>query len=215
MPTTNHTPEEKAALTEFFAAIKEGEAGRAPYVKDAPEAMRRLARAVYGHDNSQALTVAACLASIYNGAHARPVQLDEIRQLDWSLLKDLLSVMVGTGRSEEFSDEDIRRAFEEVGGKDGVDCLHWYTTGGPHRAALARLVAYIQEHRAASSARSLRDLLTSIADSKSTASLAGLNFIDDNHTRDFVLVIDGLFGRDQGSLSIEDVSEALRGAKLL
>ena len=63
MNTKEHTPEEKAALHEFVAADKEGEAGLAPYVQAAPEAMRRLARAGYGHDNSQAQTVAACLAS--------------------------------------------------------------------------------------------------------------------------------------------------------
>ena len=215
MPTKIHTSEEKAAINDFIAAIKEGEAGRAPYIKEAPEAMRRLARTVYGHNNRQALIVTACLASIYNGGNARPVQLDEIRHLDWFLLKDLLAVMVGTGHGEQFSDQDIRRAFEEVGGKDAVESLHWYTTGGPHRAALERLVSYIRENRAASSARVLRDLLVSIGDSKATASLAGLNYIDDDHTKDFVLVIDGLFGRDKGSLSIEDISESLRGAKLL
>ena len=82
-------------------------------------AMRRLARAVYGHDNSQALTVAAALASIYNGDCARPVQLDEIRWLDWSLQVDLVTLMLGTGHSG-FEDVKIAEAFRELAGQDGV-----------------------------------------------------------------------------------------------
>jgi hypothetical protein len=209
-----HTPEETAALHEFFASVKEANEGRAAYAKQAPEAMQRLARAIYGHDNSQAQTVAACLASIYNGSEARPVRLDEIRHLDWSLQKDLLAVMIGTGHSD-FEDTDIRKAFEELAGQAAVEWFHWYTTGGPHRAALTRLVAFIAANRDASSGRALRDLLLSIVISKNDTSLSRLGYIDDEHTKDFVLVLDGLFGRDQGHLHVEDIDAALRGAKLL
>lgn len=215
MTSDSHSPEEKAAIAEFISAVKESTKARAQYAKEAPDAMLRLARAVYGHDNSQAQTVAACLASIYNGDCARPVQLDAIRHLDWSLLKDLLAVMIGTGHSEAFKDVDIRHAFEEVGGAAGVEWLHWYTTGGPHRAALKRLVTYIRENGEASSGRVLRELLASIGDRNATASIGRLNYLDDNHTKDFVLILDGLFGRDQGILHIEDITDALREAKQL
>jgi hypothetical protein len=213
-PTTERTPEEQAAIRDFIATVKEANEGRAAYAKQAPEAMRRLARAVYGHDNSQAQCVAACLASIYNGSEARPVRLDEIRQLDWSLQKDLLAVMIGTGHSD-FEDTDIRKAFEEIGGQAAVDWFHWYTTGGPHRAALERLIGFIRANREASSARALRELLGSIANSKDATSLSRLGYIDDAHTKDFVLILDGLFGRDQGHLHVEDITEALKAAKLL
>jgi hypothetical protein len=208
------TPEEQAAIRDFIATVKEANEGRAAFAKQAPEAMRRLARAVYGHDNSQAQTVAACLASIYNGSDARPVRLDEIRHLDWSLQKDLLAVMIGTGHSE-FEDADIRKTFEEIGGQAAVDWFHWYTTGGPHRAALTRLIRFIGENRDASSGRALRDLLASIVISKNDTSLSRLGYIDDEHTKDFVLILDGLYGRDQGTLHVEDITEALKAAKLL
>ena len=213
-PSPAHTPEEQAAIREFIATVKEANEGRAAYAKQAPEAMRRLARAVYGHDNSQAQTVAACLASICNGSDARPVRLDEIRHLDWSLQKDLLAVMIGTGHSE-FEDTDIRKAFEEIGGQAAVDWFHWHTTGGPHRDALARLVVFITANRDASSGRALRELLGSIVVSKNDTSLSRLGYIDDEHTRDFVLILDGLYGRDQGTLHMEDIAEALKAAKLL
>lgn len=51
----------------------------------APAAMLRLAKAIYPHDSSQSNTVAACLASVYNGSDVLPVRLDEIRWLDWAL----------------------------------------------------------------------------------------------------------------------------------
>ena len=209
-PSTEHTPEEQAAIRDFIATVEEANEGRAAYAKQAPEAMRRLARAVYGHDNSQAQSVAACLASIYNGSEARPVRLDEIRHLDWSLQKDL---MIGTGHSD-FEDTDIRKAFEEIGGQAAVDWFHWYTTGGPHRDALTRLVTFIGANRETVTARTLRELLESIIHDKATTNLAQLGMLDAKHTRDFVLILDGLFGRDQGQLHVADIAEALKKARL-
>lgn len=211
---SNNLEEENIqAFRELFAGIHAADKEKSPYVSEAPEAARRLARAVYGHDNSQAQTVAAALASIYNGSEARPVRLDELRWLDWTLLRDLLAVMVGTG-SGGFEDHHIRDAFREVGGEPAVEWFHWYTTGGPHRAALGRLVAFIKENAKASSATNLKALLLSIVHTKTPAALGHLNYIDDNWTQDFVLVLEGLFGRDQGTLHIEDVQVALASAEL-
>src|SRR5687768_15081900 len=89
--------EAKKEFAAFLSAASAAQAEQDAFGSHAPAAMERLAKACYGHDNSQAQTVAACLASIYNGSEARPVRLDEIRCLDWSLQRDLIVVMVGTG----------------------------------------------------------------------------------------------------------------------
>jgi hypothetical protein len=214
MPEPEDIPEDQATIRDFLAAVDDADQARAEYASQAPDAMRRLAQAAYGHDNRQAQIVATCLASIYNDAEARPVRLDEIRRLDWSLQKDLLAVMIGTGHGG-FADTDIAKAFEEVGGPAAVDWFHWYTAGGPHRAALGRLVAFITKNRTDARARALHDLLASLASSRNKASLAQLDVIEEEYTQDFVLILDGLFGREQGLLALEDISAALRAAKLL
>ena len=75
----------------------------------APAAMLRLAKAIYPHESSQSITVAACLASVYSGSDALPVRLDEIRWLDWALQRDLAIVIMGTGNAG-FEDSHIRNA---------------------------------------------------------------------------------------------------------
>ncbi len=208
MTTPHRSPEEQAALKEFFAAItiadKEGKAAAAA----GRDALPRLARAAYGHDNSQATIITRCLASCYNGSEALEVRLDDIRGLDWSLQKDLVAVILGCGK-EGFSDKEIRHAFVEAAGSEaGADWLHWWTTGGAHRDALNRLVEFIRGHSAASSGRGLRALLASIVQGE-PADLSRLNYMDDELTKDFLLVLSALFGRDQGMLYIEDVKGAL------
>lgn len=206
------------AFRALFASAARAQAEREPFAKAARAACVRLVRACYGHDNSQAQTVAAALASIYNGQAARGVRLDEIRWLDWQLQRDLITVMIGTGVDVDgatpFSDSDIRAVFEEVGGKSGVEELHWWTTGGAHKAALRRLVEFIVANRQSSSAVALLDFLRSFHGT-GRADLSRLNYMEDELTVAAVMVLDGLVGRDQGALHAEDLANALNGAKLL
>jgi hypothetical protein len=199
----------KEAFKSFFADAAAAQAEQDAFGRRAPAAMLRLARAVYGHDNSQAQTVAACLASIYNGGDARPVRLDEIRWLDWSLQRDLVTVLVGTGHAG-FEDTAIRKAFEAIAGPAGADFLHWYSTGGPHKAALRRLVQFAAENADGS----VRELLLSLRHSSDVkVSLAAVQYLDTEITRDFILVLDGMFGRDKGVLTSYAIDEALKEFK--
>jgi hypothetical protein len=200
-----------AEFIAFFQAAKSAQDEQARFGAAARDAVRRLAKAVYGHDNSQALTVAAALASIYNGSDARPVRLDELRWLDWSLQRDLVTVLIGTGHGA-FEDKDIREAFREVGGDAAVTWFHWYITGGANRKALEQLVAFIVQNRDSSSARALITLFRSIVHGGKGADLSRLNYMGDELTAPFVMVLDGLWGRDQGALHVEDIPKAFQDA---
>jgi hypothetical protein len=199
----------QSMLKAFFAEAAAAKAEQDAFGRHAPAAMLRLARAVYGHDNSQAATVSACLASIYNGSDARPVRLDEIRWLDWQLQRDLVTVLVGTGHAG-FEDTAIRKAFEAVAGPAGTDWLHWHSTGGPHKAALRRLVQFAADHPA--DAKSVRELLRALCDHQVKVSLTELAYMDSDVQGDFVLVLDGVCDRDKGLLTVDDIAKALSAA---
>lgn len=208
--TKGLNPEDEAAkaFKEFFAEVNAAGIEQARFGKAAPAAMRRLAAAVYGHDNSQAQTVAACLASIYNGSEALPVRLDEIRALNWSLQRDLITVLIGTGHAG-CADSDIRTSFFEVGGAAAVEWLHWYTTGGPHRAALERIVKFIATDSYCSTASILRNALRSIYNGTTVLSVGKLSYVGDLGS-DMALVLDGIIGRYGGTIRETDIEYAFR-----
>lgn len=206
MNSSNQNPPIDPAVADFFRAVgvaeREGKAAGAA----ALEAIPRLVRACYQSDSGQAVVIAAALASIYNGDCAPAVQLDQIRRLDWSLQKDLAAVILGVGHMG-CPDTAIADAFRAIGGETALAELHWHTTGGPHRQALARLCRFIHQNAACSTAQHLRQLLASISHGE-PANLSRLNFMDDGLSKDFVRVLDALFGRDQGCLHIEDIAKA-------
>jgi hypothetical protein len=210
LSATPRTAEETEAINEFVRSMTSINSESKAAAEAGKAALPRLVKACYGHDNSQAVTIIRCLASIYNGSAARPVRLDDIRSLDWSLQKDLAAVIIGIGKAG-FPDSQIRHEFVALGGEKAADALHWYTDGSQHKAALTRLVTFIKEHKQSSTARALSAMLFSIVDG-APANLSRLNYEDDTHTEDFVLILDGLFGRDRGSLHIEDVQGALSAA---
>ena len=199
------------AMRAFFQAAASAKAEQDRFGTEARAAALRLARAVAFHDNSQAIIVAAALASIYNGSEALPVRLDEIRGLDWILQRDLVTVMLGTGHGG-FSDAEIRDAFRKAGGEAAVDWFHWWTTDGPHRKALEWLVAFIVQDRHCSTAQALVTYFRSIVHGGKIADLSRLNYMDDNLTEPFALVLEALWGRDQGKLHIEDIQKAFESA---
>lgn len=175
---------------------------------EAPAAMRRLAAAVNGRDSGQAQVVAAALASIYNGSEAMPVRLDEIRGLDWPLQRDLVTVMLGTGHAG-CSDVDIRKAFFEVGGESAVNWFHWYTTGGPHRAALDRLVKFIASNSSSTTASTLRNTLRAFYNRETVQSVEELRYVSDQGP-DLALVINAFIGADSGKLDESDIESAFQ-----
>ncbi len=206
-------PDPIADVTAFFAAAAAAKAEQDAFGARAQDAMKRLAKACYGHDNSQAQTVASCLASIYNGEDARPVRLDEIRWLDWALQRDLVVVLVGTGHAG-FKDSDIREAFEKIGGQAAVDWFHWWTCGGPHKAALRRLVVFVKENSNSSSAGTVRNALRSIYNGTTALSVGKLTYLGDELGRDFALVLDGIIGRNSGAVLENDIESAFKSAGL-
>lgn len=206
----NDDTDAKAELAAFFAAAAAANAEQDAFGRHAPAAMLRLARACYGHDNSQAQTVAAALASIYNGTAARPVRLDEIRWLDWSLQRDLVTVMIGTGRAG-FEDVEIRKAFFAVGGAAAVEWFHWFTIGGPHRAALGRIVRFIAEDSHCSTAGTLRNMLRAIYNGTTVLSVSKLTYVGDLGPA-VALVLEGIIGRDSGIIRENDIEAAFRDA---
>ena len=209
----DRTSEDEAAIAEFITATKVAETESRQAAQAGRAALARLAVVALGH-GSQAEVVRQWLASCYNSSEAPAVELDRIRRLDWSLQKDLVAVVLGCGKGE-FKDEEIRTVLAAAGGPAAVDSLHWYTANGPARAALERLIAFIRGNQGASSAQALRDLLASVLGSGAKVDLSRLGFIDDEHTRDAVVVLDALYGRDQGKLHVEDIGDALRAAQLL
>jgi len=172
--------------------------------RQAPAAMLRLARAIYPHDSKQSNTVAACLASVYNGGDALPVRLDEIRWLEWNLQRDLAIVMPGTGHAG-FQDSHIREAFQEVGGAAGLEWFHWHTTGGPHRSALDRLAKVAVNEPTGF----VREILHSLAGTRPNTDLTSLQYLSREQVRDVALIIDGPWGRDRGVLNAEAIPAAI------
>jgi len=118
--------------------------------------------------------------------------------------------MLGTGHGE-FPDTAIREAFEEVGGPAAVDWFHWYTTGGPHRAALTRIVTHIAANptSATASACGLRF-------NRSTPPYAGgPPFLRGRRIRRRLGAgSDGVIGRDRGVIGSTDIETAFEKANI-
>lgn len=210
---TNIGGEHADLVRSFFRNSAKAAAEQAHFGAAASAAMDRLAKAVYGHDNGQALRVAAALASIYNGSAAWPVRLDELRSLDWSLQQDLVTVMLGTGHGG-FRDTDIREAFRAIGGEGAVEWFHWYVSGERHRKSLLVLVDFLKENQRCSTGESILSCFRSIVHNRKDAALGHLNYEDDELTKAFIIVLDGLWGRDKGMLYIEDITDAFAQAGL-
>lgn len=201
------------AFTSLFKEAAVAQKERDAFGRAAKAAAVRLAKACYGHDNSQAVTVAAALASIYNGSDALGVRLDELRWLDWQLQRDLITVLIGTGHAG-FEDHHIRAAFHEAGGDRAVEWFHWHITGGPQRAALKRLVTFIAEDRHCSSANTLRQALRSIYNGNTSLVLGRLSYLTDLG-EDFARVLDGVIGRHSGTIREDAIEDAFKAAGIL
>ena len=86
--------ERESALKDFFAAVRDAATEADAAVDAAKPALARLAVAVAGHDNGQALRVRAILISLYTGGSAL-ADVSDLMALDWPLRKDLCAVRDG------------------------------------------------------------------------------------------------------------------------
>lgn len=111
LPTSD--AEKKAALDEFFAAVHTAARESEAAVAAAKPALERIAAAITGRDNSQALRVRNLLCSLYAGGSAR-ADVSDLLTLDWSLRKDLCTVFLAFNHGE-FSYAALIAAFERVG----------------------------------------------------------------------------------------------------
>lgn len=212
-PDTPRSPEEQAAVAEFLSDMKRLRGAAVDAAAKGRAALPRLADAALGH-GGQSDVVLRWLASIYNGSEAPAVELDEIRRLDWSLREDLLAVVLGCAQGD-FSDVEIRKAFDAAGGQEAVDRLHAVTGNNAQVRALARLVQFIRGHEGDATAKALRSLLASTFGDGATCDLGRLTYIDDELRGDAFAVLDALFGRNRGKLQTGDVRDALKNAGLL
>jgi len=212
-PDSTRSPEDEAAVQEFLADMKRIRADTAAAAAKGRTALPRLVDAALGH-SGQSDVVLRWLASVYNGSEAPAVELDEIRRLDWGLREDLLAVVLGCAQGD-FSDKEIRYAFDHAGGQEAVDRLHAVTGNKVEVRALARLVQFIRAHQGDATAKALRSLLASTFGDGATCDLGRLTYIDDELRGDAFAVLDALFGRNRGKLQTGDVRDALKNAGLL
>lgn len=111
----NHT-ERDAALAEFFATVRAEARESESAVARAKPALGRLAAAIVGRDNGQALRVRAILISLYTGG-SMLADVSDLMALDWSLRKDLCAVLLAFGHGE-FGYDYLKNAFERAGDRD-------------------------------------------------------------------------------------------------
>ena len=105
--------EQDAALAEFFVAVRTAAKEADAAVDDAKPALARLAAVIVNRDSGQALRVRSLLASLYTGGAAL-ADVSEILMLDWSLRKDLCSVLLAFGHGE-LGYQYLKSAFEQAG----------------------------------------------------------------------------------------------------
>ncbi|HEU5081332.1 MAG TPA: hypothetical protein VFT72_19120, partial [Opitutaceae bacterium] len=101
------------ALREFIAAVRTAARESDAAVEAAKPALARLAAAVVGHDNGQALRIRSILLSLYTGGSAL-ADVSDLMALDWPLRKDLCAVLLAFGHGE-FDYNYLKSAFELAG----------------------------------------------------------------------------------------------------
>lgn len=106
----------KAALAEFFSAVRASAQEADNAVSAAKPALDRLASAIAGHDHGQAIRTRAILISLYTGGTVL-ADVSDLLSLDWSLRRDLCAVLLAFNHGE-FSYDYMRTAFERAGDRN-------------------------------------------------------------------------------------------------
>lgn len=112
----------KAALDEFFAAVRTAARETDAAVTAAKPALERLAFAIAGHDNGQAIRARSILISLYTGG-TMLADVSDLLALDWTLRRDLCAVLLAFNHGE-FSYDYMRAAFERAGDRNA----RWFLT---------------------------------------------------------------------------------------
>lgn len=115
IPPSEET-ERKAALDEFFAAVRTAAREADAAVTTAKPALERLASAITGHDHGQAIRARAILISLYTGGTVL-ADVSDLLTLDWSLRRDLCAVLLAFNHGE-FGYDYLRAAFERAGDRN-------------------------------------------------------------------------------------------------
>lgn len=113
---TEETAERTNALNEFIAAVRTAARESDAAVDAAKPAIARLAAAVTGRDNGQAIRVRSILLSLYSGGSAL-ADVSDLMSLDWALRRNLCAVLLAFGHGE-FDAEYVKSAFELAGDHD-------------------------------------------------------------------------------------------------
>lgn len=113
---TEETVERTDTLNEFIAAVRTAARESDAAVEAAKPALARLAAAVVGRRNGQALRVRSILVSLYSGGSAL-ADVSDVMSLDWALRRDLCAVLLAFGHGE-FDAEYVKSAFELAGDHD-------------------------------------------------------------------------------------------------
>lgn len=124
--SSSGSSDNKAALDEFFAAVRAAARESEAAVASAKPALARIAQAIAGHDNSQALRVRQILLSLYSGGSVL-ADVSDLLTLDWSLRRDLCAVMLAFNHGE-FSYETVAAAFEQAGDRH----CRWFLGAAPN-----------------------------------------------------------------------------------
>jgi hypothetical protein len=109
----DETTTRAAALSEFIATVRTAARESDAAVETAKPALARIAAAVAGHDNGQALRVRSILLSLYSGGSAL-ADVSDLMALDWPLRRDLCAVLLAFGHGE-FDYDYLKSAFELAG----------------------------------------------------------------------------------------------------
>ena len=125
-PIHGSTDEEReAGLVEFFSAVRAAALESDAAVATAKPALERLATAIVGRDNGQALRVRAILISLYTGGSVL-ADVSDLMALDWSVRRNLCSVLLAFGHGE-FGYDYMKAAFEQAGDQGG----RWFLGSAP------------------------------------------------------------------------------------
>lgn len=124
-------------LSEFFALVHASARGSRAAITAAKPALARIAAAIAGRDNGQALRLRSLLFSLYSGRPAL-ADLSDVMTLDWSLRRDLCTVLLAFG-FEDFAYENLRATFRAAAPRGD----QWFLAAEPTaRERLDELLAF-------------------------------------------------------------------------
>jgi hypothetical protein len=118
MISSKHSPEETAALKDFFSQLKAAKIEAKAASETAKANLARLAPELVGRTDAQAQLARRLFLSLYNGGFTK-VKIACLPLLPWSWQCDFADVLLAVN-GPGFSDKDILKAFKDAGDVDGT-----------------------------------------------------------------------------------------------